>query len=302
MDRVPYIFGEAVSDLRWQKEHLTWDAPSMPAIIDLAIDMIGNGQRFVLDRAGEILPLNELTNDLLSGLQLPFDAISVLTDCEIGDPPKHAQRIVFAGTMERLIGEQAALDQRSILRADHDGQLISVGSVAKFGRDQTGMPIDWVCHSSTIWMSPLIADDGMIWRMPHPLILRDLRNTGQDADRIFLEQANDIRTIANLMVMLSTNNVESELVKLSRRQVKQSKRAVNLFEGPLDYRVLKVNGDPWIRQGPNGASRQSIGVRSHMRRGHIRRLQGGKLTWVSASLVRGSRPGFVDKHYNVSEN
>jgi hypothetical protein len=64
-----------------------------------------------------------------------------------------------------------------------------------------------------------------------------------------------------------------------------------------DYKVLVVDGEVWDTEYE--ASEPGAAKRSHLRRGHIRRLQGGNV-WVRSCYVHGKAPGFVEKDYAVA--
>ena len=65
------------------------------------------------------------------------------------------------------------------------------------------------------------------------------------------------------------------------------------------YHVLKIGGEVWDNPYVMGAGDKG-GVRSHLRRGHIRRLE-HKNVWVRSAYVHGSVEGFVEKDYQVGE-
>jgi hypothetical protein len=62
-----------------------------------------------------------------------------------------------------------------------------------------------------------------------------------------------------------------------------------------DFHLLEVAGGSGL-PGSNGGGGSS--PRAHLRRGHIRRLDANRVTWVNATIVSG-RGGFVDKQYSV---
>lgn len=108
-----------------------------------------------------------------------------------------------------------------------------------------------------------------------------------------------INTYANfalqLMVMVNLSNVHKQRVDppaaLNKKRLKNGKLPL------YSYHVLKVDGEVWDRPETCG---KGPGVRSHLRRGHVRRLHNSeRFVWVRASFVRGSVPGFVAKDYDV---
>mgnify|MGYP000873606902 CR=1 FL=1 len=105
----------------------------------------------------------------------------------------------------------------------------------------------------------------------------------------------DVRAVSNLCVMLALHNVTSREVspslKIIKRRAKRGKRPL------FSYHVLSVNGEIW--DSPVSGTTTTNGVRSHLRRGHIRRLHDGRQVWVRSTLVRGAVPGFVAKDYAV---
>jgi len=105
----------------------------------------------------------------------------------------------------------------------------------------------------------------------------------------------DIYALHNLCVMLSLGNVKTKKIsppcKLQKARERKGK-------APLySYHVLDVDGELW--DGPRISTGEGQGKRSHLRRGHIRRLDERRRVWVRACLVHGSIPGFVDKDYKI---
>jgi hypothetical protein len=101
--------------------------------------------------------------------------------------------------------------------------------------------------------------------------------------------------IANLCVMLSMANVKTRLL-LPPEQL-QKKRKIRGNSPLYSYHVLEVDSEIWDKQTINLGT--GTGKRSHLRRGHIRRLDESRRVWVRACFVRGSVPGFVDKDYEI---
>lgn len=104
-----------------------------------------------------------------------------------------------------------------------------------------------------------------------------------------------IGTIHSLCGMLALHNVQLDWVEPPIKLNKKRERSGTL---PLySYRVLNVGGQVWDTPGEDSGDGQ--GYRSHLRRGHIRRL-GERHIWVRATYVHGRIAGFVDKDYNVT--
>tara|TARA_R110002167_G_scaffold152482_1_gene346495 strand:+ start:87 stop:1085 length:999 start_codon:yes stop_codon:yes gene_type:complete len=103
-----------------------------------------------------------------------------------------------------------------------------------------------------------------------------------------------------LHMLLSLENVEikkrgaPKLSVVGSRNQKKKHKAHKSF----DYHVLSINGETWDSPYEDVGGGHG-GVRSHLRRGHIRRLSDGKTTWVRAAFIKGSKEGFVNKDYDV---
>jgi hypothetical protein len=105
--------------------------------------------------------------------------------------------------------------------------------------------------------------------------------------------------IVNTCVLLNTHNTTQETIEapkaLNQKRAKKGKRPL------LDYKILVVDGERW---DSNDAARAMVqgdgsGVRSHLRRGHIRHLASGKIAYVRATYVHGSKEGFIKKDYSI---
>jgi hypothetical protein len=104
----------------------------------------------------------------------------------------------------------------------------------------------------------------------------------------------EVNAYRDLCLALACNNVSAERQTAAPRLNKQRIKA---GKPPLkDFHVLTLSGSGGASEF-GAAGTVGGGVRSHLRRGHIRRLGPERVTWVNACMVRGSRPGFVDKQY-----
>lgn len=103
-----------------------------------------------------------------------------------------------------------------------------------------------------------------------------------------------IECYAGLCLTLSCVNVETETLRAPEQLNKaRARKGKPRF---LDYHVLSIPGrSPSEHFGdPTGRT-----VRTHLRRGHIRRLP-SKRVWVNATVVHGGSNGFVNKDYRIA--
>lgn len=127
-----------------------------------------------------------------------------------------------------------------------------------------------------------------------PTVLDALRrNHGWEETQrlISADLMDELNAYADLCHALACNNVHAERRGVDPR-VNRSRRRMGRPE-LKDFHVLQIGGGG----DSSGFDAAQGGVRSHLRRGHIRRLGPDRITWVNATMVRGSRVGFVDKVY-----
>lgn len=122
---------------------------------------------------------------------------------------------------------------------------------------------------------------------------------GEDdfAEMVYWQLRDAMLAYFDLKTALSCRNVleltHPPHAKLQRSRINRGKLA--LFE----YKILTLTGNgPSGGQGTIGLGKET---RSHLRRGHIRRLPPdlSRRIWVNACMVRGKLPGFVHKDYRV---
>lgn len=111
-----------------------------------------------------------------------------------------------------------------------------------------------------------------------------------------LEYAKHLAAYLYLCLVLSCSNASTEDVvpdeKLQKRRMKDGKDPFHTYK----VLTIKSSSGQVYRLG------ESTGrtIRSHMRRGHIRRLpQARGTTWVSPCAVQGKKPGYVSKDYQL---
>ena len=129
-------------------------------------------------------------------------------------------------------------------------------------------------------------------------INRTAELTGYSRDRITLEAEEnatvDAYTLLDMYRLLSVHDTTVHKVESpSKLRQKLITKGRSRF---YDYHVLSIGGEVW--DSPHEHTGTGEGKRSHLRRGHIRRLA-SKTVWVRSTFVHGSKEGFVKKDYEV---
>lgn len=141
--------------------------------------------------------------------------------------------------------------------------------------------------------APGIRAGGVLPLLPS-MMQKMFREFGQEGafDLLSSDLMDEVNAYLDLASALSCKNVEPARQKqedrLNRARIKRGRLPFK------DFHILILGGADYgtaTRAGFGG------GVRSHLRRGHIRRLSPDRITWVNAAIVRGRKPGFVDKAY-----
>jgi len=103
----------------------------------------------------------------------------------------------------------------------------------------------------------------------------------------------ELNAYLDLCLALGCKNVSARAYPAPAALNKQRLKAGKL--PLLGFHVLELTGAGALPAGGGVGDRS--GPRSHLRRGHIRRLAADRITWVNSSIVRGR--GFVDKVYSA---
>lgn len=107
-----------------------------------------------------------------------------------------------------------------------------------------------------------------------------------------------VKVVIVTLAVLRCNNVEAvdnaPPVALNKKRVKNGK--IPFFT----YKTLHIHPSHRKALIPNHLGAQKCGPRLHMRRGHIRRLQSGVMTWVQSCVVGSPKQGMVFKDYRVT--
>lgn len=109
----------------------------------------------------------------------------------------------------------------------------------------------------------------------------------------------EVTTVFEFLAALGCNNVSEQVALEEGRKTTLNKQRKNNKKVPLfEYKLLTIPGQV-KNVGGKGGSHAS--PRTHLRRGHIRRLSSGKITWVNACVVRRDsvQEGVVIKDYAV---
>jgi hypothetical protein len=143
--------------------------------------------------------------------------------------------------------------------------------------------------------------------LTYPMMPRIFAHLGQGQDPDTYRAActsdlsSEVRAVLNLCEALSCSNVRTESIEGAPAQVNAKREragklpllATHILT--LETPVARLEGRETLSTGDDKRT-----VRQHLRRGHIRRLEGGqRKIWVNACVVGSDLKGRIDKAYDV---
>lgn len=257
-------------------EALAADASTSPTARYIA-STVAHGQRFILPDAGEMVIGNPIEKFSESLRHLPYPEIALLRFKDLGGHTYPQIVAASAGALANVPDDGFVL--ASCFRVQHRGRRMWVPGGLPFFVKARG--------------------DGQVFAHDFAGLADEERNRVLSA---LTEHGKPLRqgafvAITELLVLLSLANVGTKLIEpaceLNRKRLARDRLPL------YDYHVLTIAGREVFDRGGSGFSDRTL--RSHYRRGHIRRLNDGRHVWVRNTIVHGKRPGFVDKDYDLTK-
>lgn len=244
-----------------------------------------SSQKFVVPDAGQMTAGMRYA-DTKDTFHLPYDQISLLRELDVGGI--NCEQIIVAVAPHLIPGLEktsAAFFICDCIRAMDK----------KFGR-------------ATDYWGPTAPVGADIESVPEGIRAIYLQSANENIKQHFnIDSAETIELdgtwgalngLSELFLMLSLSNTSTKLIEAPAKLNKKRERSGKL---PLyDYHVLLIDGKEVCSNSGDAATDRMM--RSHFRRGHIRRLGEGRRVWVNRAFVHGRAAGFVDKDYLVTTN
>lgn len=240
--------------------------------VRLAAETLSVAQRFYLPQAKNVLV--NMQPEIQDLIRLPYPAIAVLSE-------------------ENIEGEDGWKISLAFSASGLSNCPISNSLFALMSLFRTNKVSSWRCLPAVCLVGEWDYRKGGF-----PTFLGGSRQYTQAIqDSKLHEFQSDISSVTNLLALLGVSNVTRHRMgipeRLSSSRMRRGKSEL------LDYHVLVVDGERWEKSSLGSVDESEHAYRSHLRRGHIRRLADGRRVWVRASYVRGGIPGFVAKDYEV---
>lgn len=259
------------------------------------ISLMRQAHKFVLPFEGELVDLKTYRAEYAEMLRLPYPVISLefatsgKTD---GGVLRSSKIIILAWTDEH---------QTPFHIPDAIAGTIYFTNIW-FDDEQNAWepsPVVWSFHPDTLETDPTgeFLLSGFTPIPCHHNAFERLEQTGQALAFMENDLANQVRPIMEFCLTINCQNVEALAFPPPDKVLK--KRMKNGREPLYTYHVLQLRAasEGSRHLGEPGAERTS--PRQHWRRGHLRRLQSGKVAWVRPAIIGGNELGLVDKTYKL---
>lgn len=275
--RAPNYSAEAIPALR-ERASIQRE-PRLSAMLGEIADAIEASHKFVLPNGGYLF--EETTEPMLAELRTPFPK-TVFEFAGAFDISPDEGNGVFAKFIDKMI----------VCCFPNSGGETIITTVTHVTKSANPAALGW---RASLLAARLSAAGIEVFPLGEaaeqfPLFSKDRREI------LLRTCAREIGVVAQACAALACTNVTTEIVR-PNREARAARPASTLF----DYHVLMIQPDaerhPSEDRGGTHAS-----PRTHIRRGHIRRLAWGPRIWVNSSVVNPGAIGTVNKDYAVSRS
>lgn len=250
------------------------DIPEAARISGEVADMIEAAHKFVLPDNGILF--GPLADNMFDEVRLPFGHVVLEFDA-VGEGKPRPNGI--------------KCERRVVLcfeKAGHTGDpVVSI------------LPITWSSKDERWLPSPVFVEIPCKRKVDYYAVIVALGEPGKkvlerdDAKELLTDSSLEIQAVIEFCAAISCTNVTTEILR-PNREARAARPASTLF----DYHVLMIEpGREHATSEDRGGTHAS--PRTHLRRGHIRRLAWGPRVWVNSCVVNPSAIGTVNKDYAV---
>lgn len=268
-----------------------------------AISGIRVAQRFYVPFVQSLFLDRTLTEDRKQLIRLPYECIAVLTnppfiyDFDDRIPAETGWSIAIA-----FVADSAFNKSFGLLRTQNQDDKDYAFGLLSLIRCPLNHPDPllknrWILAPDVAGIGLPSTNDGYLIGVSNTDCARDwgLANSW-DKNRRQLYFESPFEVIANACTMLNLHNVKTHSVLPPEKLLKKARKFGH--EPLYSYKILVVDGERWHDNGR--CENKGGSFRSHLRRGHIRRLHDSeRRVWVRATFVHGKSPGFVSKDYEM---
>jgi len=283
-----------------------------------AFDMMKQARKFFIE-PGSISGGNFEYDQFIDCIKLPYDSI-IIEYTEIENPKRKTDRVFFARTVDNKI------EVISLANSEIEKGKWLVNPIAGVIDTSSGK---LVITTKSVYpsLNARYVDDNRktrdikVGRVPHGFLKKieeiiddqvalDAERAKLDGEYVKAKQSLEdlYKDYSETSIELGTHQVIDVLLLLNCINFKESvevvvppeklnrKREKNRKLPFYEYYILKIAG---------GSRSDSLGggthmsPRMHLRRGHPRRLQTGKITWVRPCVVGNIKNGIIDKDYTI---
>jgi hypothetical protein len=266
-------------------------------IFKLAARALKMSQKFYLPDGADVLNKRAYA-DVFDLLELPFDCIAILSETHINDTGQYRVGGMWVPSITLAFNTSGPTND---LLSFCDPYLMSSDAAMRPWCVLISLVKDPTLQAWFIIGAPAVVGkrctSELAWSVI-PCTLTQWLLQHASREQLANELQNDIHLLTNLCVMLGLKNVKRRTIDAPEaiNAKRQKKGKLPLYS----YHVLEVDNEVWDAPVNPGAQKgDGVARRSHLRRGHIRRLDETRRVWVRAAYVHGGAKGFVHKDYSV---
>lgn len=257
-------------------------------------------EKFLLPLNGDILEVVGMRESYLDLLRLPYPITALEFPTDPGRNGGARKCIVLAWT-----GTDGIDDSRLGLPLDEDevSEIIQF-TVFYFSDRQNAWrptPCTFWFHRNHIELEGTAITKGLGYVHSYPRLFAYIYERFKDdpdglEDEIHSELKIGMDAVIEFCLTVNCENVQQTVIPAAEAL---NKRRIERENEPFDsYRVLTIPGA--VAGGTNASTGTHASPRLHLRRGHLRRLASGKVTWVRHTVVGDGSKGVAEKTYKVA--
>ena len=275
--------------------------PKDAAACEEVLSVAAAATKFVLPTGGRILS-NEL-GGLPPKLRLPFPSVLIEYEAKEGN-----------GAVEQHYGNRGLKAKKRIVVARQHGEHISVHAICHFTGKWHGLHGDWrmmpyyavLCrpeHAHELMNAPPVlpetngkAINDVVMAIAPTGEIAELADDPEFGKKASLNMADEMMAVLELIEALSCANVNHEPIQQKKISNGSMKHGAIPFD---EYRVLVINAGGKNQRDTRQVAGTHRSPREHLRRGHIRRLDGERQVWVNSTIVNPGTKGRITKTYEL---